>query len=93
MNLETEGRRAGGGRTAAWDAVISVDPVEQGWCVTGPLEQRRVFFTGGRAEYQARRLGQRLAALGQTAIIEIHDRAGAMAGSVLYLAEEQVGAS
>jgi len=93
MNLETEGRRAGGGRTAAWDAVISVDPVESGWCVTGPLEQRRVFITGGRAECQARELGQSLAAMGQTAIVEIHDRAGAMAGLALYLAEEGVGAS
>ena len=93
MQVATEGRRVGGGREAAWDAVISVDPVERGWCVTGPLEQRRVFLTGSRAEYQARQLGQRLAAMGQTAIIEIHDRAGAMAGSVLYLAEEEVGAS
>jgi hypothetical protein len=93
MNLEAEGRQAVGGRVAAWDAVISVDPVERGWCVSGPLEQRRVFLTGGRAEHQARKLGRGLAALGQTAIIEIHDRAGAMAGSVLYLAEEQVGAS
>jgi len=93
MNLEAEGRRADGGRVASWDAVISIDPVERGWCVTGPLEQRRVFTTGGRAEYQARRLGQRLAAMGQTAIIEIHDRAGAMAGSVLYLAEDQASAS
>jgi hypothetical protein len=92
MNLETEGRRVGGGHVAAWDAVIFVDPVERGWCVTGPLAERRVFLTGGRAEHQARKLGRRLAALGQTAIIEIHDRAGAMAGSVLYLAEEQVGA-
>jgi hypothetical protein len=93
MQVATERRRADGGRAAAWDAVISVGPVERGWCVTGPLEQRRVFITGGRAESQARKLGERLAAMGQTAIVEIHDRAGAIAGSVLYLAEEQVGAS
>jgi hypothetical protein len=93
MNATAEGRWESRVSAPIGDAVISVDPVAGGWCVSGPIEEDLIFRTGGRAEYQARTLGQRLAALGQTAIVEIHDLEGAIAGSVLYLAEEQAGLS
>ena len=92
MNVATEGRRDGGLRFPACDAVISVDPVDGGWCVSSPLEESLMFLTGGHAEGQARTLGQCLASVGRTAIVEIHDRQGAVAGSVLYLAEQRGGA-
>ena len=93
MSVMAEGLRKDGWHVPAGDAVISVDPVAGGWCVSGAIEEDLMFLTGGHAEHQARTLGQRLAALGRTAIVEIHDRQGAIAGSVLYLAEERVGAS
>lgn len=93
MSVMIEGPWENGLRVPAGDAVISVDPVAGGWCVSGPIEEDLMFPTGGHAEHQARTLGRRLAALGHTAIVEIHDRGGAIAGSVLYLAEEPTGRS
>jgi hypothetical protein len=93
MNLTTESQHGGGRRFLAWEAVISVSPVGGGWCVSGPVEENLMFLTGGHAEDQARTLGRCLASLGQTAIIEVHDRKGAMAGSAIYLAEEHGGMS
>ena len=87
MNLTTQGRRDSGRGFPAGDAVISVSPVDGGWCVSSPLEEDLMFLTGGHAEGQARTLGRCLASIGQTAIVEIHDRSGGIAGSALYLAE------
>ena len=88
MNAMVGGPWGGALKAPRGDAVISVDPVAGGWCVSGPIEEDLLFQSGGRAEHQARSLGQRLAASGFTAIVEIHDRGGAIAGSVLYLAED-----
>jgi hypothetical protein len=52
-----------------------------------------MFLTGVHAEDQARTLGRCLASLGQSTIVEVHDREGAVAGSVTYPAEGQGGAS
>ena len=92
MNLSTEGRRDGGPHFPA-EAVISVSPVAGGWCVSSPHEEALMFLTGRRAEDQARALGRCLALLGQTAVVEVHDREGAIAGSVIYPAEGLGGAS
>ena len=75
------------------EAVISVSPVAGGWCVRSPLEAGLMFLAGGHAETQARTLGRCLASLGQTAIIEVWDRNGAIAGSVTYRPKGQGGAS
>jgi len=93
MNLATEGRRDGGLHFPGCDAVISVAPVGGGWCVRCPLEEDLMFLTGGHAEDQARTLGRCLASMGQTAIVEIHNRDGAIAGSTLYLPAGQGGLS
>lgn len=92
MNLSTDGRRGGGPHFPA-EAVISVSPVAGGWCVSSPIEESLMFLTGGDAEDQARTLGRCLASLGQTAIVEVHDREGAVAGFATYPAEGQGGAS
>jgi hypothetical protein len=92
MTVTTEGRRDGGLHSSA-EAVISVSPVAGGWCVSSPIEEGLMFLTGGHAEDQARTLGRCLASLGQSTLVEVHDREGAVAGSVTYPAEGQGGAS
>jgi hypothetical protein len=92
MNLSTEERRDGGLQFPG-GAVISVSPVAGGWCVSSPIEESLMFLTGDHAEDQARALGRCLASLGQTAIVEVLDRDGDIAGSVTYPAGRQGGAS
>ena len=75
------------------EAVISVSPVAGGWCVSSPVEENLMFLTGDDAEDQARTLGRCLASLGQTAIVEVMNGEGGVAGFVTYPAAAQGGAS
>ena len=52
-----------------------------------------MFLAGDDAEDQARTLGGCLASLGQTAIVEVFNREGDLAGFLIYPAGSQGGAS
>lgn len=92
MDVASQGRRDNGLRSAG-EALISVSPVAGGWCVSSPVEESLMFLTGDHAEHQARALGRCLASLGRTAVIEVRNREGAIAGSVTYPAGGRGGAS
>ena len=89
----TTDRRRYGGVQGGGEALISVSPVAGGWCVSSPIEESLMFLTGDHAEHQARALGRCLASLGRTAVVEVLNREGAIAGSVTYPAGGRGGAS
>ncbi|HET9161744.1 MAG TPA: hypothetical protein VFN88_14125 [Caulobacteraceae bacterium] len=61
--------------------IISVQAAEGGWSVTSSgADNEMMFLSGAKAEFAARRLGENLAADGQTAEIRIFLRDGAQAG-------------
>jgi hypothetical protein len=93
MDVTSEGWRNGGAPRGAGEALISVSPVAGGWCVSSPIEESLMFLTGDHAEHQARALGRCLASLGRTAVVEVRNRDGAVAGSVTYPAGGRGGAS
>jgi hypothetical protein len=88
MEVIAEGPR-GEGLQGLGAALISVSPVAGGWCVSSPIEESLMFLTGDHAEHQARTLGRCLASLGRTAVVEVLNREGAVAGSVTYPAGER----
>ena len=61
--------------------VISVNAAEGGWSVrSSGADNEMMFLSGAKAERAAKRLGEKLAAEGQTAEIRIFLRDGALAG-------------
>lgn len=61
--------------------VISVNAAEGGWSVrSSTADNEMMFLSGAKAEFAARRLGEKLAAEGQAAEICIFLRDGTLAG-------------
>jgi hypothetical protein len=71
------------------DHVIKVTPVEGGWSVESALTSHPLlFFSGARAEAQARSLAEVVAKTGHDAQVVVHDRRNMLVGTVRFFAEE-----
>jgi hypothetical protein len=66
------------------DHQITVTPCPGGWRVSLDDLQPLMFLSGGKAEAHARDLAARLAELGDTARVLVHDRSSALAGVQLF---------
>ena len=68
--------------------LITVKPVQGGWCVEAGLSAYPLVFLSGRqAERKARQLAEVVAAQGYDATVLIHDRRLEPVGSFEYRAE------
>ena len=69
--------------------VVTVTPLDGGWCVASTLsELPPVFFSGAQAELSARRLARTFAEAGKDAHVIVRDRRNVQIGTVCYFAAE-----
>lgn len=86
-------RRPAAGRDEPGRAVVLIEvrPLQVGWRVSVPSEfEAVVFFSGRRAEHEARRMTLTFAATGHDARLHIHDRAQTLVGAYLCSAASGV---
>jgi len=64
--------------------VIVVEPLAHGWAVRQPqVDNSQIFTSGAKAEDAAKRMGARLAGVGQATEIRVYLRDGALGGRFL----------
>ena len=69
--------------------VVTVTPLEGGWCVASSFSSLPlVFFSGAQAEQSARRLALTLAGSGRDAHVIVRDRRNVQIGTVCYFGAE-----
>ena len=69
--------------------VVTVTPLDGGWCVASTLSDLPlVFFSGAQAELSARRLARTFAESGKDAHVIVRDRRNVQIGTVCYFAPE-----
>lgn len=69
--------------------LVTVTPLDGGWCVASSLsELPLVFFSGAEAELSARRLARSFAQSGKDAHVIIRDRRNVQIGTVCYFGAE-----
>ncbi len=75
--------------TPAVSHLVTVTPLDGGWCVASSIsELPLVFFSGAEAELSARRLAQSFAQSGEDAHVIVRDRRNVQIGTVCYFGAE-----
>lgn len=71
--------------------LVTVTPLEGGWCVASTFSTLPlVFFSGAQAEQSARRLALTLAGAGRDAHVIVRDRRNVQIGTVCYFGAEDI---
>ncbi len=69
----------------AREQIISINPAGNGWALEWPgSDLALIFRSGASAEEKGRDLGRRLARLGQSSRLVVHDRRGQFVGEIAF---------
>jgi hypothetical protein len=69
------------------DVHVSIRPAPGGWLLRSGWSEPLAFLSGATAEARAHHLARAVAGAGADAMVEVHDRSGALVGTTRYFGD------